>query len=197
MRTPGAPCLLALCALACAAPDDPAPPAFLAGSVRGTDAVVAVVRDGAHVTAYVCGGATDYGAVTRWFEGSAAPGEAVEITRDGATLRLDAAAPGAASVAGAVTDAQGVARPFVVRLQPSGTAAGLYDNADDGCRAGAVVWLPEGASEPSAQGAWCDRDGLVEQVEPVRPLLVDAAGLRARLGPRAGLRAIRLRAVVR
>jgi len=186
---------LALVAAGCAAPTPP--PAFHAGPVSDSDAVVAVVREGTHVTAYVCGGATSYDALTRWFEGSSPEGDALEVSRDGFTLRLEGAPPDATSLSGSLTDARGIARPFVAHLQPRDPVAGLYDNSESGCRAGAMVWYPDGAAEPRVQGTWCDRGGLTEQVEPVRPLQVDGAGLRVRLGPRGGLRQIRLRALVR
>ena len=187
--------VLALVAAGCAAPAPSA--AFLAGPVSDSDAVVAVVREGTRVTAYVCGGATTYDALTRWFEASSREGEPVEVTRDGFTLRLEGTPADATSLAGTLTDARGIARPFVARLQPRDPVAGLYDSSESGCRAGALVWYPDGAAEPRVQGTWCDRGGLTEQVEPVRPLQVDEAGLRVRLGPRGGLRQIRLRALVR
>jgi hypothetical protein len=186
---------LALVAAGCVAPA--APPAFHVGPVSDSDAVVAVVREGTRVTAYVCGGERTYDTLTRWFEADVREGDAVTITRDGYTLRLESSAPDAASLPGTLTDAQGIARPFVARLQPTAPLVGLYDSNDSGCRAGAMVWYADGSADPRVQGTWCDRGGLVEQVEPVRPLQVDAAGLRVRLGPRGGLRQIRLRALVR
>lgn len=170
-------------------------PSYFAGEVAGSDAVVAIVREGSHLTAYACGGPGSYTTLTRWFEGDATPGSPVELRRNGMTLRLDASWADGDDVTGTLTDIAGRALTFRASSQPGDALTGLYENTESGCRAGAVVWYPAGASEPSLQGTWCSREGLVEQVTPVRPMTPDDSGLRVQLGARGGYRQIRMRAV--
>jgi hypothetical protein len=170
-------------------------PSYFAGEVAGSDAVVAVVREGAHLTAYACGGPGSYATLTRWFEGDATAGSPVELRRNGMTLRLDASWADGDVITGTLTDTTGRTLAFRASSQPGDALSGLYENAESGCRAGAVVWYPEGATEPSLQGTWCSREGLVEQVTPVRPMTPEESGLRVQLGARGGYRQIRMRAV--
>ena len=170
-------------------------PSYFAGEVAGSDAVVAIVREGSHLTAYACGGASSYTTLTRWFEGDATAGSPVELQRNGMTLRLDASWADGDDIRGTLTDTTGRTLTFRASPQAGDALSGLYENTESGCRAGAVVWYPTGASEPSLQGTWCSREGLVEQVTPVRPMTPDEGGLRVQLGARAGYRQIRMRAV--
>lgn len=54
------------------------------GSVRGTDAFVAIVVRGSHVTAYVC----DSKRIAQWFTGSALAGSSTLTSKDGYVLRI-------------------------------------------------------------------------------------------------------------
>src|SRR4051812_44754044 len=56
------------------------------GVVEGTDAVVGVVASAEKVTLYVCGGASTYSTMTRWFSG--APG--APLANQGWTATVDA-----------------------------------------------------------------------------------------------------------
>ncbi|XXX74629.1 hypothetical protein WMF30_43965 [Sorangium sp. So ce134] len=160
-----------LCA-ACAAGADPEapPPGISVGAVDGTDAVLAVVRGEGAVTLYVCGGASSYATMTRWFEGAEDPSGAFSLESGGWTATAD---PGGES--GRLRTPEGAELAFRARPAALDRIEGLYAAVDGGCRTGAVVFTPDGAESPALQGTWCavgDRfaGDRFAQVTPLRPL---------------------------
>lgn len=148
------------------------------GTVLGTDAVIGRVSDGEKVTFYVCGGPTTYDTMTRWFSGPDDASGAVALEKDGWQVLSD---PGGHS--GRILPPSGPALAFEGHAARFGTPEGLYSAVDSGCRTGAVVLEPPGASGPSVQGAWCGGgDGSrFEQVIPILPGDVSALGIAVRV----------------
>ncbi|WP_437314999.1 hypothetical protein [Sorangium sp. So ce385] len=165
-----------LCA-ACAAGPEPAPPDISVGAVDGTDAVLAVVRGEGAVTLYVCGGASTYATMTRWFEGPEDPSGAFSIESAGWTATAD---PGGES--GLLRTPDGAVLAFRARPAAQGSLEGLYAADDGGCRTGAVVFTPEGAESPALQGTWCAVGDRFAQVTPLRPLsALDRRGIQVQV----------------
>lgn len=163
-RRPLGALVLALAA-PCACGPTGAERAVYAGSVPGTDARIAVVTDGATLEAYVCGGPATMGLVTGWYRHDGPAGGAVDVA-DGAGNSLRLSAPGAADGAVRGTLALRDGRTYAWEAVRD-ARADLLDDGSDGCRTGVTLWS-EGA-ELRAQGVYCDRDGVVAQVTPVRP----------------------------
>lgn len=144
------------------------------GTILGTDAVIGRVSDGDNVTFYMCGGSTTYSTMTRWFSGPDDASGAVSLSNDGWQVVSD---PGGHS--GRIFPPEGPALVFEAHETRFGTAEGLYAAVDGGCRTGAVVLHPPGASAPTVQGAWCGGNGgsRFEQVIPILPGEVSGSGI--------------------
>ncbi len=146
------------------------------GTVLGTDAVIGRVSDGEKVMFYVCGGATTYGTMTRWFSGPDDASGAVSLEKDGWQVVSDAGGH-----SGRLIPPDGQALSFEGHAARFGTAEGLYGVVDSGCRTGAVVLEPEGSASPKVQGAWCGADGnKFAQVIPILPGDVSRGGIAVR-----------------
>ncbi|KYF57189.1 hypothetical protein BE04_31495, partial [Sorangium cellulosum] len=152
-------------------------PEISVGAVDGTDAVLAVVRGEGAVTLYVCGGASTYATMTRWFEGPEDPSGAFSIESGGWTATAD---PGGGS--GRLRTPDGAELAFRARPAAPGSIEGLYAADDGGCRTGAVVFTPEGAESPALQGTWCAVGDRFAQVTPLRPLsALDRRGIQVQV----------------
>lgn len=147
------------------------------GTVLGTDAVIGRVSDGEKVTFYVCGGATTYSTMTRWFSGPDDASGAVSLVKDGWQVIADAGGH-----SGRIIPPEGPELAFEGHAAGFGTAEGLYGVVDSGCRTGAVVLDPPGAAAPNVQGAWCGSDGAkLAQVIPILPGDVSSGGIAVRV----------------
>ena len=147
------------------------------GTVIGTDAVIGRVSDGEKVTFYVCGGATTYSTLTRWFSGPDDASGAVSLEKDGWQVVSDAGGH-----SGRIIPPDGPALAFEGHAAGFGTAEGLYGVVDSGCRTGAVVLDPPGAKAPRVQGAWCGSDGAkFAQVIPILPGDISSGGIAVRV----------------
>ncbi|WP_437809593.1 hypothetical protein [Sorangium sp. So ce1078] len=165
-----------LCA-ACAANPEAPPLEVSVGAVDGTDAVVALVRGEGAVTLYVCGGASSYATMTRWFEGPEDASGAFSLASDGWTASAD---PGGES--GRLRTPEGAELAFRARPAAVDGIEGLYAAVDGGCRTGAVVFTPEGAETLALQGTWCGAGDRYAQVTPLRPLSVlDRRGIEVQV----------------
>ncbi|XYH95651.1 hypothetical protein ACMHYB_48930 [Sorangium sp. So ce1128] len=161
----------------CAAEAVDLAPETSVGAVEGTDAVVAVVRGEGQVTLYVCGGASSYATMTRWFEGTADASGAFSIANGGWTASAE---PG--GDAGRLRTPDGAELAFRVRPASLDRAEGLYTAVDSGCRTGVVVHTPEGAEAPALQGTWCGAGDRYAQVTPIRSLHeIDRRGIEVRV----------------
>ncbi|WP_433929116.1 hypothetical protein AB3662_36470 [Sorangium cellulosum] len=168
-----------LCAGCAADPADHEGPATetSVGTVDGSDAVVAVVRGEGEVTLYVCGGASSYATMTRWFDGPAEANGAFSLSNGGWTARAE---PG--GDAGTLRSPDGAELAFRVRPAALDRAEGLYAAVDSGCRTGVVVHTPEGAEAPALQGTWCGDGDRFAQVTPIRWLSEpDRRGIEVRV----------------
>ncbi|WP_437753725.1 hypothetical protein [Sorangium sp. So ce1389] len=155
---------------------DPAPETSV-GAVEGTDAVVAAVRGEGKVTFYVCGGASSYATMTRWFEGPADASGAFSLANGGWTASAE---PG--GDAGRLRTPDGAELAFHLRPASLDRAEGLYAAVDSGCRTGVVVHTPEGAEAPALQGTWCGAGDRYAQVTPIRSLHeIDRRGIEVRV----------------
>ncbi|WP_437304540.1 hypothetical protein [Sorangium sp. So ce388] len=155
---------------------DPAPETSV-GAVEGTDAVVAAVRGEGKVTLYVCGGASSYATMTRWFEGTAEASGAFSLANGGWTASAE---PG--GDAGRLRTPDGAELAFHLRPASLDRAEGLYAAVDSGCRTGVVVLTPEGAEAPALQGTWCGAGDRYAQVTPIRSLHeIDRRGIEVRV----------------
>lgn len=142
------------------------------GTLDGSDAQVAVVRDDTNWAAYVCGGPSTFDIVTGWFQGplpDPARSGSVEETSEDKTLRAtftDEAASGTLTMNGSDSS-------FVAERVPAGALAGLFNAVTSGCRTGLIV-PPPGQAE--AQGVYCaDTIGQAaarsfKQVTPILPI---------------------------
>ncbi|WP_438024051.1 hypothetical protein [Sorangium sp. So ce233] len=168
-----------LCAGCAADPEEHEAPATgtSVGAVDGSDAVVAVVRGEGEVTLYVCGGASSYATMTRWFEGTVEANGAFSLSNGGWTARAE---PG--GDAGTLRSPDGAELAFRVRPASLDRDEGLYSAVDSGCRTGVVVLTPEGAEAPALQGTWCGAGDLFAQVTPIRWLSeLDRRGIEVRV----------------
>jgi hypothetical protein len=146
------------------------------GTVLGTDAVIGRVSDGEKVTFYVCGGATTYSTLTRWFSGPDDASGAVSLYKDGWQVVSDAGGH-----SGRIIPPDGPSLAFEGHAARPDTAEGLYGAVDSGCRTGAVVLQAEGRAAPTVQGAWCGGDGnKFAQVIPILPGDVSRGGIAVR-----------------
>ena len=146
------------------------------GTVIGTDAVIGRVSNGEKVTFYVCGGATTYGTMTRWFSGDDDASGAVSLEKDGWQVVSDAGGH-----SGRLIPPEGPSLAFEGHAARFDTAEGLYAAVDSGCRTGAVVRNVEGSASPAVQGAWCGADGnKFAQVIPILPGDVSRGGIAVR-----------------
>ncbi|WP_437965774.1 hypothetical protein WMF04_40030 [Sorangium sp. So ce260] len=165
-----------LCA-ACAADPEAPPPEISVGAVDGTDAVLALVRGEGAVTLYVCGGASSYATMTRWFEGPEDASGAFSLASEGWTASAD---PGGES--GRLRTPEGAELAFRARPAAVDGIEGLYAAVDGGCRTGAVVFTPEGAETLALQGTWCGAGDRYAQVTPIRPLsALDRRGIEVQV----------------
>jgi hypothetical protein len=147
------------------------------GTVLGTDAVIGRISDGEKVTFYVCGGATTYSTMTRWFSGPDDASGAVSLVKDGWQVIADAGGH-----SGRIIPPEGPELAFEGHAARFGTAEGLYGAVDSGCRTGAVVLDPQGAAAPTVQGAWCGSDGArFAQVIPILPGDISSGGIAVRV----------------
>lgn len=157
---------LALCASGCG---DVVAPAYalreqFTGRVEQSDVAVAVVRDGANVVAYVCGGASTLESHTAWYQG--------EMQGDRAVLRGPRGELAVAFDGDAVTGTSGA---LSFRIARTSALGGLYEHRG-ACRTGVIVF--SGANgDFAAQGAGCDANGRRSQVTPIRPMELLADGL--------------------
>jgi hypothetical protein len=146
------------------------------GKVLGTDAVIGRVSDGEKVTFYVCGGATTYSTMTRWFSGFDDASGAVSLEKDGWQVIADAGGH-----SGRIIPPDGPSLAFEGHAARFGTPEGLYGVVDSGCRTGAVVIDAPGSAGPTVQGAWCGNDGnKFAQVIPILPGDISTGGIALR-----------------
>jgi hypothetical protein len=139
--------------------------------------VLAVVRGEGTVTLYVCGGASSYATMTRWFEGPEAPSGGLSLASGGWTATVE---PGGES--GRLRTPEGA--ELAIRARPAALDGieGLYVAVDGGCRTGAVVFTPDDAEAPTLQGTWCGAGDLYAQVTPIRPLsALDRRGIEVQV----------------
>jgi len=127
-------------AVSASARDSAARHSSFVGSVRGTDAFVAIVVRGPHVTAYVC----DSKRIAQWFTGDGHAGRLTLTSKDGYVLRISI---GARQVRGSLRlpGPAGVAHRFVAALETK--PAGLYrgERSVAGKRyVGGWIILPDG-----------------------------------------------------
>lgn len=157
-------------------------PAFarFTGTVAGSDAVIgAVVQDG-HAAVYVCGGASTFGTMSRWYEATLGNDGEFMTGKDGWGIYV-LFTPGAPTVTGSLHTPQGADLTFSVAVATSG-ADGLYEAFDSGCRTGVVV------TGSKVQGTWCDSLGHFAQVTPVKVADVLPAGFAVTFDAPAGAR---------
>lgn len=157
---------------------DPSLPASIAsesyaGRVDGTDIAFAVTVDAEtrEVVLYVCGGADTFDRYSKWYQGSLDADDTVALSsKDGATARLSVTADG---VDGSVFELDGTVLELAAPIAPEGSAIGLYDVVDEGCRTGVIV-----VSDDDVQGTWCSEEGIFAQVTPISPI-VDVQSVRS------------------
>lgn len=148
------------------------------GALEGTDARVGLVREGAQVALYVCGGPTSMPA-TRWFRGSVRGDGAIELSSTGASVR---AALDASGWSGTLTMAPDPVRTFTLRAARTGSAEDLYEGTLDGGSVGVVV------TENTMQGVLRALDGSTFQVLPVRTVVPGPQGLSVSVKHAGGVR---------
>ncbi len=153
----------------------------LIGSVAGSDAVVALVTDGAHVTFYLCGGPTSYVDLTRWFSGSVDGSALQASSTDQATLSGQVDGAGAH---GTIVLPDGVTLAWTARPAVPDTDEGLYAAVDEGCRTGVVVMQASASADVQMQGTWCNSERARMQVTPVLPVLHEAGSIEVLVAAR-------------
>lgn len=179
----------ALLAVGCGAAEDekPAPrePTLrtFIGTLEGTDAVVAFVQDREDWVGYVCGGASTYMTLTRWYAG--------RVERLGDSERITGSEPDAGvsgtlaehSVDGVLMGRDGLEHRFRAELADaqSDRLVGLFAVVDSGCRTGLVAMPSLAGSASTTQGVWCDGAGRFAQVTPIQPIEYGDRGLAVRI----------------
>lgn len=128
------------------------------GTIIGTDARIALVRDETALVVYVCGGPNTLGALTTWFVGAA---DVTHLENGAATLDLSRTSTGSS---GTVRAMDGRTFTFSAARVGADVDAGLFEVVDRGCRAGFIFDPVLGA-----QGVWCDGEGRFAQVDPGAP----------------------------
>ncbi|APR87630.1 hypothetical protein A7982_12979 [Minicystis rosea] len=160
--------------LAAGCGDEAVAPAYV-GTVAGSDAVVGLVGDGEHVQLYLCGGATSYAELTRWFQGP--------IAADG-TFSIES---GGFVATGSLTTGKGEVKTESGELlswsvaRADGELSGLYAAMDGSCRTGVVVGDFDGDGSIDVQGTWCNGKDLFAQVTPLTPIAITDRGIRVRV----------------
>lgn len=164
-------------------PVEPARASFV-GPLEGTDARVGLVREGARVLVYVCGGPSSL-ASTRWYQGDVRDDGTIQLATADTTLQ---AAPSGVAWAGAWTHASDPPRAF--RLEPARerTIEDLYRGTLDGGSVGVVVFQSGPDAEPTIQGVFQALDGASFQVLPVRTAQLGPQGLAVQVTLAAGAR---------
>ncbi len=170
--------LLAGCGSEPASAPAPEARAAFVGTLDGTDARVGLVREGAHVALFVCGGPTSMSA-TRWFRGDVRADGALALTSGDATVT---ASSSESAWSGTFTWASEPARSFRVRAARAGTAEDLYEGLLDGGSVGVIV------TDETMQGVFKAVDGSTFQVLPVRTVERTAQGLAVKVNLASGPR---------
>jgi len=170
--------LLVTLTAACTAevPPDAAPRAVYVGTVDGTDAVVAftVNRDTGLINSYVCGGASSYATLSRWFCGEARRVEAgFEFAKTEELWHMQATVEPHV-VTGTIESVEGERYELRAERSDPGSHSALYGETDvGGCTTGAIVVHDAPDREPRVHGTWCARgeggDPRFEQVTPLLP----------------------------
>lgn len=160
-------------------PDGSQPHYF--GTVDGTDAQIAIVRDASRWVAYVCGGPSTLASITTWFQGTVTEGDD-GVVAEADDKELDASFS-AGGVEGTLTYA-GHTAAFAARRVAAQGSIGLFQDDSNGCRAGLIV-PPTEEGEPL--GAYCKiriTDGITgrffEQVTPITPITLRNGFISAR-----------------
>ena len=160
------------------AEDDESVPAqgIYVGEVEGTTAMVGLVRDGAVLSAYVCGREDTLATHTRWFHGA--------LNEDGGTFALQADSWTLSgtfegdALSGTLDAPDDSSSTVLLEMAAADTLGGLYSVVDSECRAGLIVIDAETAGTLVTQGAWCDGSGLVMQVTPMMPVVLTGEGIQ-------------------
>lgn len=168
---PAAVLLGSLLALTCAGCGEAAPVTYV-GPPKSTDVAFALVEGEGAVVAYVCGGSTTYATHSRWFTGPLDAKGAFSAEQDG--WKLEGAID--ANVTGTLTAPDGSTMDLTAEEGLAGTADGLYDVMDSGCRTGVIAWT-DPVGQPALQGTWCDDKKDFQQVTPVYPIERSDKGL--------------------
>jgi hypothetical protein len=138
--------------------------------VTGTDARVALVEQGGEVRAYVCGGASSYGALSRWFtlhDAAGAPSGAMRtVEGESEGWRLEGSLT-ADRWQGRLVAPEGSEVLWAAPRVLEGTTAGLYETTDELGIIGAIVDQEDGATV--VQGTLIGKGNIRAQVTPVRP----------------------------
>lgn len=162
--------LPALCLMACSEQDveSKAQISMYTGRLETADAVVGLaVSDSGDVDAYICGGATNFATISRWFGGALSSSAAI-LENDGFQLAVSAR-QGRASIT--LTTLDGTEHSADIDQAENGSRSALYESdTTNACRWG-VITIDEGGAEPDIHGTWCNSSAAVyAQVTPVRPI---------------------------
>lgn len=168
------------------------------GSLDGTDAQVAVVKNDERWAAYACGGPSTLDVVTTWFQGSLDAHHASLSAASVDGQRFEMMLSEDTATGTVTTNDESV--PFLAGRVHGHAVAGLFQLVEKGCRTGLII-PPSGDGSP--QGVYCAdldvREGyalrIYEQVTPILPI-TSAEAVRGRVVIDTKARIITLRPVV-
>lgn len=173
----GAVLLLAWTSSGCAS-DQPSAAAerVFVGAVQDSDVMVGIATAGNRTTWFFCGGPTSYATQTHWFSSPSGLGSAFSLSDGG--LQLEGASS-ADTIQGTLQKDAGDARSFSARQVSDAPPAGVYDALAPCGHIGLIVQPSTTGAPPAAQGTCLQTASgadIVEQVNPVMPLSLDANG---------------------